>query len=149
KVIPQAPRSLSFSTASTGSSGARVAPPNWSVPVQDTVHRPNENLSSTVGVTGGVTGMTATPLSVATTWCCHGSRICWFNELIGSTGYGQPHDGIRPDPWSRPHGPDGPNPRAAGQPPGTQPRHGARPDREQCEPAVPGGHLGHHRADQG
>ena len=45
-----APSSASFSTARTGSSGARTAVPKTSTPSQPTVHRPKENLSSFVGV---------------------------------------------------------------------------------------------------
>ena len=49
KVTPYAPSSESRCTASTGSSGARVASPKGSRACHPTVHRPKLNLSSRVG----------------------------------------------------------------------------------------------------
>src|SRR4051812_13735102 len=45
-----APSSASLCTDSTGSSHGLDAPPNWSCAFQPTVQRPNENLSSGVGL---------------------------------------------------------------------------------------------------
>ena len=76
KVMPQAPRSASFSTASIGSRAVREASPNWSRPCQPTVHRPKEKWSAREGVgvmadilvavwaVAGVLGGSATYLSV-------------------------------------------------------------------------------------
>ncbi len=54
KVTPAAPRSASWCTDSTGSTGARVASPNGSTPGQPTVHSPKVKLSSLVGVGTGI-----------------------------------------------------------------------------------------------
>lgn len=51
--MPQAPNSASLSEYSQGSRTGRVAEPKGSAAGQPTVHRPNENLSSSAGLRMG------------------------------------------------------------------------------------------------
>ncbi len=82
KVTYDAPSSASRWTDSTGSRSGRDASPNWSRAGHPTVQRPNENLSSRVGV------RTIVGSSL--------SRICCMDELIDHSGVGSSR-GRRPE----------------------------------------------------
>src|SRR6266511_4097236 len=122
KVMPYAPSSASLCTASTGSSGVRVASPKGSRACQPTVHRPNENRSSRVGC--GVTVISIEKFVywlnyLMNVWHCQG---CDGMERRFRRCPGTPGERARPQPVPR----SAPRRR---QPPAAVPRRRRCPNR--------------------